>query len=90
MIVSNLIILISLLSNMATQLSSYSWHKEINEALCNPSKIFAFFAWAVRLLARGVFSIIVTLIILLFVNWTIGPSLVFVTFITNVMSSVRQ
>ena len=48
-----LIIFIPFLSNMATQSSSHSWYKEISEALCNPSKMCTFFAWALRLIDRG-------------------------------------
>ena len=75
---------------MATQSSSHSWIKEISEALCNPSKMCAFFAWALWLLARGVFRVLVTLIVSLFCNWTIGPFLVFIIFVSTVMYSVHQ
>ena len=76
-----LIILISFLSYMAIQSFPHSWPKEIMETLCNPSKICSFFAWALRILARGVFPVIVALIVLLFGSWTVGPSLVFLHFL---------
>ena len=73
-------ILIPLLSKMATQSSSHSWPEDISEALCNPSKVCAFFAWALRLISCGMFPVLVALIVSLFGNWTVGPSLVFLHF----------
>ena len=58
-----LIILISFLSKMLTQSSSHSCHKDISEALCNPSNMCAFFARALILLDRGVFPVLVALIV---------------------------
>ena len=81
---------ILLLSKIEKQSSSHSWHKEIREALCKPSKMCAFFAWALRLIARGMFTVHVKLIVSLFGNWTVGPSLVFCTVLSNVMYSVRH
>ena len=81
-------ILISLLSNMELQSFSHSWPKEIIEALCNPSKMCAFFACALRLCARGVFPVLVALIFLLFGNRTVGISLVSFIFMSTFTSSV--
>ena len=49
-----------------------------------------FFSWSLRLLARGVFPVIVVLIVSLFGNWNVGPSMVFLIFVGIVMSSVSQ
>ena len=75
---------------MATQSSSHSWHKDIIEALCNPSKMCTFFAWALGLIVRGVFPVLVALIVSLFGNFTVVPSLIFLAFLITVMYSVRQ
>ena len=75
---------------MATHSSSHSWPKEISEAPCEPSKMFAFFAWALILLSRGMFPVLDALIVSLFGNLTVGPYLVFFTFVRTVMSSVLQ
>ena len=56
-------ILISFLSNMATQSSSNSWPKVISEALCNLSEMCAFFAWSLRLISRGMLPVLVALIV---------------------------
>ena len=48
------------------------------------------FAWSLSLLARGVFPVLVTLIIFFFRNWTDGPSQVFFTLIITFVSSVYQ
>ena len=83
-------ILTSFLSNMDIQSSSQSWPKDISEALYNPSKMCTFFSWALMLLTRGVFLVLVALIVSVFGNWTIGPSLVYFTFVSTVMYSFCQ
>ena len=75
-----LTIFISFLYKIATHSSSHSLPKEISEALCNPSKMCAFFAWALILLASGMIPVLVALIVSLSDNWNVGSSLVFFTF----------
>ena len=53
-------------------------------------KYVCLFAWALVLVARGLFTILVALVVSFFVNLTVGPSLVFFTFVSTVVSSVLQ
>ena len=69
--------LISFLFKISTESSSNSWTKEISEALYKLSKMCAFFEWEIRLLDKGVFPVLVVLIVSLFGNWTVVPSVVF-------------
>ena len=78
-----LIILISFLSNILIQSLSNNWPMDISEALCNPSNVCVFFQWALRLLDSWMLLVCFKLIVLLFVNWTVGPYRVSFTFLST-------
>ena len=83
-------IFILFLSKMKMQSLSHIWNKEISDAMCNSSKMCAFFAWIIRLLNSRMIPVFVVFIVALFANCTVGPLRVVLMFASTNMSSMHQ
>ena len=75
---------------MGMQSSPHSWTMEIIKALCNTSKICAFFAWVPRLPDNGILPVFVTLIVEFFGNYTVGPLWVSFMYASTLIYLVSQ